>query len=56
MKTVWVTHYTQSKHFEWKKCLVQDPAKWKKKNCEMCIKYEVHIYTVWTIIMQSLNI
>ena len=28
----------------------------KKNIREMCIKYEVHIYKVWTIIMQSLNI
>ena len=29
--------------------------KWEK-NCEMGTKYEVHIFNVWTIIVQSLNI
>ena len=38
----------------WKKFYVQDPKK-EKKNHIMCTKYDVHIFNVWTIIMQSLN-
>ena len=28
----------------------------ENKNHKMCTKYKVHIFNVWTIIMQSLNI
>ena len=39
-----------------KKCLSSRPHKNEKNIHEMCIKYKVHIFNVWTIIIQSLKI
>ena len=59
MKTVGVK-ITQTRHhltiLNRKKCLTLRHQKKKKKICEMDTKQKVHIFNVWTIITQSLNI
>ena len=40
---------------DWKMSNFITPKKWENIN-QMCTKREVHIFNVWTIIMQSLNI
>ena len=59
MKSVWVTIYTDqtpSLHSGQKICLSVTPLKNKKLDIhESSKKYEVHIFDMWTISMQSFN-
>ena len=57
MKTVGVTDYTNqrpSTHLDGKNSKSNNRKKWENIY-QMCTKWEVHIFNMWTIIMQSLN-
>ena len=63
MKTLGVTYntyntnQTPAKNFEWeKRVLVQDPQNKKNTDSWNVHREKVHIFNVWTIIMQSLSI
>ena len=59
MKTVGVTDYTNQtppKHFGWKKMSKFNTRKKGENIYQMSKKWEVHIFNVLTIIMESLNI
>ena len=59
-KTAWVTDYTNltpQRISDGKNCLSSTPVENEKIfQYQMCTKWEVHIFNVWTFLMQSLNI